>query len=107
MICQLNEYLEELPEKFTKLFKDNPPKDLETLLDKIDLPSGYLMITKLLITKGNQTLMPKEATDEHLNDLSRKKVQPLTLLQEGSNRSLPMVSSTGSCSPLSSCYKLK
>ena len=91
----------------TRLFKNNPPKDLETHLDKIDLPSVYLKIMKILILKGNPTLTPKEATDEHLNDLSRKKVEPLTLLQEGSNRSLPIVTSTVSCSPLSSCYKLK
>ena len=65
----------------TKLFEDNHPKDLETLLDKIDLPSVYQMIMKILITKGNLTLMPKEATDEHLNDLSRKRVHPLTFLQ--------------------------
>ena len=37
MVCQLEKYLEELHEKFTRLFKDNPPKDQETLLDKIDL----------------------------------------------------------------------
>ena len=56
------------------------------------------MMMKVLITKGNPTLMPKGATDEKLNDLSRKKVQPLTLLQERSNRILPIVP----CSPLSS-----
>ena len=39
MICQLKKYIEELHEKITKCFKDNFPKDLETLLDKIDLPS--------------------------------------------------------------------
>ena len=31
MICQLKEYIEELHENFTKLFEDNPLKDLETL----------------------------------------------------------------------------
>ena len=31
MICQLMKYLEELHGKFTKLFQDNPPKDLERL----------------------------------------------------------------------------
>ena len=64
------------------IFKHNPPKDLETLLDKIDLfsYSVSLMIMKILITKGNPTLMPREPTDEHLNDLSRKQVQLLTLL---------------------------
>ena len=65
LICQLRKYIEELHKKFTKLFKDNPPKDLETLLVKIDLPSVYLMIMKILITKGNPTLMPKGATDEN------------------------------------------
>ena len=73
MICQLKKYIEELHENFTKLFKESPPKGLITLLDKIDLPSVYHMIMKILITKGNPTLMPKEATDEHLNDLSRKR----------------------------------
>ena len=34
-------------------------------------------------------------------------VQPLTLLQEGSNRILPLVISIVSCSPLSSCYKFE
>ena len=49
------------------------------------------MIMNILITKGNPILMPKGSTDEKLIDLSRKKMQPLTLLQEGSNRNLPMV----------------
>ena len=30
MICQLRKYIEELHKNFTKLFKDNHPKDLET-----------------------------------------------------------------------------
>ena len=60
MVCQLKKYLEEIHAKFTKLFTDNPPKDLET----------YFKIIKILITKGNATLMPSEATDEHLNGLS-------------------------------------
>ena len=59
MICQLKKYIEELHEKFTIHFIDNPPKDLETLFYKIDLPSAYLSIMKILITKGNPTLMPK------------------------------------------------
>ena len=67
-------------------FKDNPPKDLKSLLDKMDLPSVCHTIMKILITKGNPTLISKGATDEKLNDLSREKVQPTTLLQEGSNR---------------------
>ena len=67
-------------------FSREPFKDLETLLDKMVLPSVYQMIMKLLITKGNPTLMPKGDTDEKLNDLSRKKMPPLTLLQEGENR---------------------
>ena len=60
MVCQLKKYIEELHRKFIKLFKDNPPKDLETLLDKIDHPSIYQMILKILITKLKPTLMPKE-----------------------------------------------
>ena len=72
MICQLNRYIEELHKKF----KDNLPKYLKTLLDKIDLPSVYLIIMKILITKGNPTLMPKGATDKQLSNQSRKKVQP-------------------------------
>ena len=39
MIYQLKKYIEELHKNITKCFKDNLPKDLETLLDKIDLPS--------------------------------------------------------------------
>ena len=73
MICQLKKYFEELHEKFTKLFKENQPKDQGTLLVKIDLPCVYHKIMKMLITKGSPTLMPKEATDEHLNELSRKR----------------------------------
>ena len=76
MVCQLKKYIEELHEKYIRLLKDNPPKKLKTLLDKIDLPSVYLMNMKILITKGNPTLMPKGAADEKLNYLSRKKVQP-------------------------------
>ena len=106
MVCQLKKYIEELHENSTELFKDNPPKDLETLMDKIGPPSICPMIMIVLITKGNPTSMPKGATDEKLNDLSMKKVQPLTLLQEGSNKILCMVTSAASCSPLSSCYKL-
>ena len=55
MICQLI--------NITILFNDKPPKDLEI----------FLKIMEVLITKGNLTLMPKEATEEHLNDLSRKR----------------------------------
>ena len=50
-------------------FQKESPQDLETLLPKIDLPSIYIMIMKILITRGNPTLMPKGATDEKLNDL--------------------------------------
>ena len=32
-----------------------------------------LRIMEILITKGNLTLIPKQATDEHLNDLLIKK----------------------------------
>ena len=46
MICQLKKYIEELHENFTKLFKDYPDKDLEILLDRIDLCSVYLKIMK-------------------------------------------------------------
>ena len=45
-----------------------------------------LKIMELLITKGNLMVMPKEATNEHLNGLSRKRkamVQPVTLLVTG------------------------
>ena len=74
MICQLKKYLKKLHENSTRLFNDNPPKDLEIILK----------IMEILITTGNPTLMLKEATDQHLNDLSRKEkqwVQP-----RGSNR---------------------
>ena len=44
-------------------FKDNLPNDLKF----------FLKIMKILITKSNLTLIPKETTDQHLNDLSRKR----------------------------------
>ena len=62
-----------------------------------------------MIAKGNLTLMPKEATDENLDDLSRKrKAMGATTYtrQEGSNRILCTVISIVSCSPLSSYYKI-
>ena len=73
MVCQPKNYIEELDQKYIRL-KKNASKDLKPLLDKIDLPSVYLMIMKIVITKGNPTLMPKGATDQQINDLSRKKV---------------------------------
>ena len=76
MVCQPKKYIEELNQQYNRIFKDNPPKDLKTLLDKIDLPSVYLMIMKILITNGNSTLMPKGATGEKPNGLSTKKVIP-------------------------------
>ena len=97
MICQLKKYLEELHEKFTKLFTDNPPKDLEI----------YIKIIKILTTNGNPTLMPKEVAGEYLNDLSRKRKGMGATTYTTSNRILPIVVSIVSCSPLSSCYKLK
>ena len=51
---------------------------------------------EILITMGKLTLMPTEATDEHLNDYQEKGkqwVQPLTLLQEGTMRSLSQTAS--------------
>ena len=78
MMCQLKKHMEELHEKFTKLLKDNPARDLETLLDNIDLPSIYLKIMKILTTKGNPTLMPTEATDEHMNDYQEKEKSATT-----------------------------
>ena len=45
-------------------------------MDEMDLHSVYLMIKKILVTKGNPTLMPKGATDEKLNDQLKKTVQP-------------------------------
>ena len=62
MVCQLKNHMEELNWLYNRLFKDNPPKDLRTLLDKIDLPSVYHMIMKILITKGNPTLMVTEVS---------------------------------------------
>ena len=73
MICQLKKYIEELHENFTNLFNKDPPEDLETVLDKIDLLSVYHVIMQILITKANPTLMPKEGTDDTLNDISRKR----------------------------------
>ena len=37
MVCQLRKYIEELNEKYKRIFKDNPPKDLKTFLDKTGL----------------------------------------------------------------------
>ena len=74
MICQLRKYLEKLYANVAILFNDNPPKD-------INFPPK---IMEILITKGNETLMLKEATEEHLTDLSRKR-------KAVSNRILPIV----------------
>ena len=73
MICQLRKYLEKLYANVTILINDNPPKD-------INFP---LKIMEILITKGNETLMLKEATEGHLTDLSRKR-------KAVSNRILPI-----------------
>ena len=62
MTCQLRKYFENLYENIAILFSDKPPKGLEI----------SLTIMEILITKGN-LLIPKETTDQHLNDLSRKK----------------------------------
>ena len=77
MICQLRKYLEKSYVNVTTLFNDNPPQDLRK--------------------NTKMTYQGKE----------QKWVQPLTLLQEESNRMLSIVISIVSCSPLSSCYKLK
>ena len=63
MTCQLRKYFENLYVNIAILFSDKPPKGLEI----------FLTIMEILITKGNLTLIPKETTDQHLNDLSRKK----------------------------------
>ena len=63
MICQLRKYLEKSYVNVTILFNDNPPQYLRF----------FLKTMEILITKGNLTLIPKEATEEHLNDLSRKR----------------------------------
>ena len=63
IICQLRKYLEKLIVNVTILFNDNPPQDLKFSLKTMEI----------LITKGNLTLMAKEATKELLNDLSRKR----------------------------------
>ena len=63
MICQLRKYLEKLYVNVTILFKDKIPRD----------QVFSLKIMKILITKGNLTLIPKETTHEHINDLSRKR----------------------------------
>ena len=63
MICELMKYLEKLYVNVTILINDNPPKHLKF----------SLKVTEIVITKGNLTLMPKETTDKHLNDLSRKR----------------------------------
>ena len=49
MACQLKKYFEELHGKFIKHFKDNPCKDLETFLDKVDLSSVYQMMQQHLV----------------------------------------------------------
>ena len=63
MICQFIKYLEKFYVDVTILFNDNPLQD----------PKFSLKIMEILITKGNLTMIPKEATEEHLNDLSRKR----------------------------------
>ena len=63
MICQLRKYLEKLYVNVAILSNDNPPQDLKC----------FLKIMEILMTKGNLTLMPKEATKKHLNNLSRKR----------------------------------
>ena len=97
MICQLRKYLEKLYVNVTILFNNSPPQD----------PKIFLKIMEILITKGNLTLIPKEATEEHLTDLSRKNGCNHLHSYKRSSRILPIVVSIVSCSPLSSCYKLK
>ena len=63
MICELMKYLEKLYVNVTILINDNPPKHLKF----------SLKVMEIVITKGNLTFMPKETTDKHLNDLSRKR----------------------------------
>ena len=63
MIGQIRKYLEKLFVNVTILFNNSPPKDLKL----------SLKIMEILITSGNLTLIPKETTDKHLNDLSRKR----------------------------------
>ena len=63
MICQLRKYLEKLYVNVNILFKDQLPTDLQL----------YIKIIKLLITKGNPTLIHNETTYEYLNHLSRKR----------------------------------
>ena len=100
MTWQLRKYLENLYVNIAILFSDNTPKGLEI----------FLTIMEILITMGNLTLMCKKATDEYLNDLSRRrKAMGATIYTptRGSSRILPIVISIVSCSPLSSYYKLK
>ena len=52
MNFQLKSYIEDLNQKYIRLFEDNPPKDLRTLLDTIHLLSVYEMIMKILMTNG-------------------------------------------------------
>ena len=77
------------------IINDNPPKDLNIILK----------IMEILITKGNLILLPKETTDDHLNDLSRKR-KPIGAATctptRGSNSILPIVISIMPCSPVSS-----
>ena len=89
MICQLRKYIEQIYVNVTILFNENPPKDLKF----------FLKIMEILITKGNLTLMLKEAMDEHLN-LSRKQRhlndgKQFKFLQEGSNKILSKVQIIG------------
>ena len=52
MNFQLKNYIEDLNQKYIRLFEDNPPKDLKTLLDTIHLLSVYEMIMKILMTNS-------------------------------------------------------
>ena len=62
-ICQIKEYLGKLYENVNTLFKDKLPQDLYISFE----------IIKLLIKKGNLSLMHNKNTYQHLHDLSRKR----------------------------------
>ena len=62
-ICQIKEYLEQLYENVNMLFNNKLPTDLYTAFQ----------IIKLLIEKGNLSLIHNKNSYQHFNYLSRKR----------------------------------
>ena len=77
-VSQPKKYIDKLADTYKRLFNEDPPKgykmafywiqsayNLSDMLSRHwDHPTVYPMILKLLITRGNITLIPREATQE-------------------------------------------